>query len=495
MQISAGGDHTCALLETGGLLCWGLNDADQATPPPRKYTQVAVGARHVCSITSQGGWLCWGSNSDGQSNTPAIPPTVGKPRIWDAGSSYPVVGGSAKAITISAGGNRSCGSVRNVSKTSVGYSEVCWGAGESGAWSTYVEHRYTRETRLVLGSGIEHTCWNVGDNVRCFGDNAFGQTNVPAGEFVHVSVGGYHNCAMTSAGAVSCWGSNLYEQATPPGGRYSFVTAGEEHSCAVHISGSIRCWGRNNHGQTDAPGDTDWEFAAAGGSHSCAVNDNGKVTCWGRNNHRQLNVPAAIAATPTVLRHTVSVTASPANAGTVSGYGDLLHGSTATLRATPAEGYRFVRWIGDASGTSTLVRIVVDEDKTVFAVFEPVGAGPDETPMISDGTMTADFPAGRIVARRLDDGRTEFGYQPNGGDRVLPSSRYFPANATVDRWLNSSPVIVDGEEIGRINARLLADGRIEFAFTPADGERILPATRYFPVSSSGGWLRSSLIGG
>ena len=39
------------------------------------------------------------------------------------------------------------------------------------------------------------------------------------------------------------------------------------------------------------------------------------------------------------------------------------------------------------------------------------------------------------------------------------------------------------------------DGRIEFAFTPTDGERILPASRFFPVSSSGGWLRSSVIDG
>ena len=105
-----------------------------------------------------------------------------------------------------------------------------------------------------------------------------------------------------------------------------------------------------------------------------------------------------------------------------------------------------------------------------------------------------DEQAGRIVARRLDDGRTEFGWQPAGGARVLPSARYFPADAPVNRWLNSSPVEIGGAELGRINARLRSDGRIEFAFTPTDGKRIEPPARYFPANARvGHWLRSTTI--
>ena len=121
------------------------------------------------------------------------------------------------------------------------------------------------------------------------------------------------------------------------------------------------------------------------------------------------------------------------------------------------------------------------------------GAAPP-TPVGDEGMMQGSD-SGRIVARRLADGRTEFGWQPEGSDeRVLPSSRYFPTNARVDRWLNSSPVEVNGIEVGRINARLRADGRIEFAFTPTDGERILPPGRYFPTSAAiDVWLRSTEI--
>ena len=105
-----------------------------------------------------------------------------------------------------------------------------------------------------------------------------------------------------------------------------------------------------------------------------------------------------------------------------------------------------------------------------------------------------DETSGRIVARRLDDGRVEFGWRPTGGARVLPEKRYFPASINHNRWLRSSPVEVGGSAIGRINARRLSDGRIEFAFTPTGGQRILPPARYFPTNARvGRWLRSTQI--
>ena len=126
---------------------------------------------------------------------------------------------------------------------------------------------------------------------------------------------------------------------------------------------------------------------------------------------------------------------------------------------------------------------------------------------------------GRIVARLLEDGRVEFGWQPTGGAfgeelvpdrqpgqplsryaRVLPTQRYFPASVDHNRWLRSSPVEFKGFgdavtiAIGRIEARRLDDGRIEFAFTPTDGERILTDARYFPTSARPNrWLRSTEI--
>ena len=53
----------------------------------------------------------------------------------------------------------------------------------------------------------------------------------------------------------------------------------------------------------------------------------------------------------------------------------------------------------------------------------------------------------RITAQRLADGRTEFALQQREadgewGERLLPRARFFPATATVGRWLSSTPLTV-----------------------------------------------------
>ncbi len=56
----------------------------------------------------------------------------------------------------------------------------------------------------------------------------------------------------------------------------------------------------------------------------------------------------------------------------------------------------------------------------------------------------------RITARLLEDGRIEFALQPRGaggewGGRLYPSIRFLPADPPRGRWLNSSPVLVAPE--------------------------------------------------
>ena len=106
---------------------------------------------------------------------------------------------------------------------------------------------------------------------------------------------------------------------------------------------------------------------------------------------------------------------------------------------------------------------------------------------------------GRIIARTLSDSaKIEFGWQVENGERILPRSRFLLPEAPANRWLQSSDIVVDGVNIGRINARkhITAEGgtRIEFAFTPPNGERILPKARFLPsVTSPDEWLTSTLI--
>ena len=54
-----------------------------------------------------------------------------------------------------------------------------------------------------------------------------------------------------------------------------------------------------------------------------------------------------------VVNHTITVSANPAEAGTVTGGGNYEHGAEATLNATPASGYKFVNWTSGETVVST----------------------------------------------------------------------------------------------------------------------------------------------
>ena len=109
----------------------------------------------------------------------------------------------------------------------------------------------------------------------------------------------------------------------------------------------------------------------------------------------------------------------------------------------------------------------------------------------------------RIVARRVDDGRVEFGLQERAGaeswgSRLSPSKRFFPVDVAVDKWLVSSPVSVSGGVV-RIVARRVDDGRVEFglqerAGAESWGSRLSPSKRFFPVDVAvDKWLVSSPV--
>ena len=111
----------------------------------------------------------------------------------------------------------------------------------------------------------------------------------------------------------------------------------------------------------------------------------------------------------------------------------------------------------------------------------------------------------RIVARKLADGRIEFALrQHQGGDSwgdpLLPRARFFPADATVGRWLRSSPLTIivaattdraATEAVVRIVARKVADGRVEFALrkqlsSSTYSAPLLPQARFFPTTATVG---------
>ncbi len=79
-SLATGWSHNCAVRTTGGITCWGYNAAGQLgdgtlvarlTPVevlglPGSMTTVATGQDHTCALTEAGGMLCWGGGVAGQ---------------------------------------------------------------------------------------------------------------------------------------------------------------------------------------------------------------------------------------------------------------------------------------------------------------------------------------------------------------------------------------------------------------------------------------------
>jgi alpha-tubulin suppressor-like RCC1 family protein len=85
VQLDAGFAHTCALLDTGRIRCWGANDCgqlgyghqrnvgDDETPASvgdvdvgEPAVMVSAGVNHTCSLLASGQVRCWGNNDAGQ---------------------------------------------------------------------------------------------------------------------------------------------------------------------------------------------------------------------------------------------------------------------------------------------------------------------------------------------------------------------------------------------------------------------------------------------
>ncbi len=100
----------------------------------------------------------------------------------------------------------------------------------------------------------------------------------------------------------------------------------------------------------------------------------------------------------------------------------------------------------------------------------------------------------RIIARLGDDGRVEHGVELADGERILPETRFLSADAAVGSWRVSGDVEVDGTAVGSIRARRVAGGRYEVGFIGADGEAITPHIAFLPADARVGvWYRSSEI--
>jgi alpha-tubulin suppressor-like RCC1 family protein len=398
-QISAGRLHTCGLTTAGKAYCWGSNlgfrlggtYGEMSTLPVtagsrwRVYAQITAGGEHTCAVTPAGEGYCWGDNGYGQGGyAPWWEDLAG---IWE----QPVVGGLT-FTEIHAGAFHTCG------MTTSGKA-YCWGDDVNGQLGAGGGGRWWEPTAVSGGlslarisAGNRHNCAVTTEGrAYCWGDNAAGQvgdgtamnqrtTPTPvAGRFAttSLSAGHMHTCAVSPARAAHCWGRNnsgqlgdgtTVERHAPTLVQdphvFSQISASYDHSCGLTSAGRAYCWGLNDKGQlgngttagsslpTAVAGGHSFSQIHVGYRHTCALTPSGQAYCWGWNTYGQLgdgstmdrldptmvNLPA-VAQLSTGNLHTCALT--PSGEAYCWGYnsdgqlGDL----TTTQRPTPMPVY------------------------------------------------------------------------------------------------------------------------------------------------------------
>ena len=129
--------------------------------------------------------------------------------------------------------------------------------------------------------------------VHGWGENGFGETNVPSSVDVAIDVAAGTNTsvALRPDGTIVAWGDTNAAGA-PTGSGYVQVAAGHFHHLALHSDGTVVAWGNNTFGQSTVPaGLTNVASVACASNTSFAVRNDGTVVAWGDGAWGQTSVP------------------------------------------------------------------------------------------------------------------------------------------------------------------------------------------------------------
>jgi alpha-tubulin suppressor-like RCC1 family protein len=325
-------DWTCARFEDGAVACWGGNSngmlglgdmerrADDGSElgeglsitdlgTGRSVHAVSTGLHHACAILDNGEAKCWGDNAIyGMLGIGDRIPRGDDPE--EMGDNLPAValGGSRYAVSIAAGGFSGCALLDDGAIK-------CWGSNSVGQ----------------LGLGDTE---NRGDEPGEMGD-ALPSVDLGDEVVVAIAAGDLHTSVLLAPGEVRCWGDNEFgqlglgdtenrgDEPGEMGDRLPSVELGQGvvatalapgcfHTCVLLDTGQVKCWGANEDGQlglgdTENRGDDPGEMGdnlpvvdlgpgraavevAAGCTHTCARLDDDSVKCWGDNEFGKLGL-------------------------------------------------------------------------------------------------------------------------------------------------------------------------------------------------------------
>lgn len=329
-QLAAAVDRTCALLSDRSVKCWGDNGSGQlglanrtiigdnelpssvgalslSPTPGMGATAIVAGGNHTCALLTSGALVCWGVSSNGElgyaNNT-----TIGDDELPSSAGAVDVTRLPGVGITgLGAGRFETCALLSDQTLK-------CWGLNTFGE----------------LGYGNTLT---IGDNEPPSSVGAVSVSDSFTIHAISVVAGDFHTCALLSNSGVRCWGSSIdgelgyanpnrigdneLPSAAPgvpvsatPGATVVSLAAGFGHTCAILSNGTLQCWGANLYGQlglgnVNNIGDDEFPSSVgpvsvtskpsatvtavtAGNGHTCALLSDGEVKCWGDNRYGQL---------------------------------------------------------------------------------------------------------------------------------------------------------------------------------------------------------------
>jgi len=326
-HVSSRSFHGCGLRVDGSVSCWGSNNAGQSEFPPGQYSTVESGYQYTCGLRKNTGEaVCVGSAgivvpkgisfdeiSVGGAPVGGVGPfacgieKTGSLRCWgyiDAGAGLEIPTG--KFVQLSAGawgacavkaddGNLACWSSRGgpfyslpkgpFKKVAVGVGYACAIRTDEtlacwGDLDDKLMFKAPTEGGLSdVGVGDSHACALKNGKIKCWGVNLDGQLDAPTDDFVRLSVGRHHTCALMTDGSLRCWGRVRH-----PLRKYESLSGGIEHRvCGVHSDGAISCSGE---GPETFPwyavpiiSDPVQQLAMTDGL-SCAIVVGGSLKCW-----------------------------------------------------------------------------------------------------------------------------------------------------------------------------------------------------------------------
>ena len=334
VAVAAGAAHTCALTVAGGVKCWGRNangelgdftQVDRTTPVDvinltTGVVAISAGDRHTCALLATGGMACWGYNVYGEvGNGTSGNLWLGAVDVCASGSGIGCAGGAALTgvAAISAGGINTC------AVTTAGALK-CWGGNYSGQLGLGILSDSPLPPGGVCPTSVDPnaTCISLPTDVRSLQS---GIAAVNAGQTA---------CALTTTGGVTCWGLNnvgetgsgtqspcnpkvppqpfqFCDRPQPDPAGVSGLSSGVaaiSAGCALMATAGVKCWGDNAFGQVgdgtvtvrttpvDVAGLSSGVTSIGRGQdavHRCVAVTAGGLKCWGANSWGQLGATSA----------------------------------------------------------------------------------------------------------------------------------------------------------------------------------------------------------